>query len=111
MSASCGDSGIEERVGHDDFNFDLGKEIDGVLAAAVNLGMAFLTAKAFHFGDGHAFDAEVVQGILHLIELEGFNDGLNFFHPRVADTNNGEKCVNRILPGVRNFFQKKPSTR
>src|SRR5947207_9939564 len=56
------------------------RSIDGVFAAAVDFGVTFLTAKAFHFGHGHAFNTELGQGFLDLLELERFDDRFQFFH-------------------------------
>src|SRR5438105_13627926 len=64
-------------VGDNDFDFDFGEEIDGVFAAAIDFGVAFLTAEAFDFRDGHAFDAEAGERVFDVFELEGLNDGLN----------------------------------
>src|SRR5438477_6053853 len=51
------DGRIHMLVGQDNFNFDFGKEIYGVLAAAVDLSMAFLPTKSFHFRNGHSLNA------------------------------------------------------
>src|SRR5947207_4140430 len=56
------------------------RSIDGVFAAAVDFGVTFLPAKAFHFGHGHAFNTELGQGFLDLLELERFDDRFQFFH-------------------------------
>jgi hypothetical protein len=42
--------------------------------------MAALPAVAFHFRDGHAFDADVVQRILHLLKLVRLDDAFQQFH-------------------------------
>ena len=39
------DGRLDLRVGQDDFDLDLGQEIHGVFAAAIDLGVAFLAAK------------------------------------------------------------------
>ena len=44
-------------VGHDDLDLHLGHEIDGVLRAAVHLGVPLLPAEAADLGDRHAVDA------------------------------------------------------
>jgi hypothetical protein len=69
-------------VGDDDFDFDFGEEIDGIFAAAIDFGVAFLAAEAFDFGDRHAFNAEAGEGVFDVFEFEGLNDGLNFFHAK-----------------------------
>src|SRR5713226_8956180 len=67
-------------VRQDQFDFDLGQEIDGVFAAAVDLGMTLLATETLDFTHGHALDPRRAQGILHFFQLERFNDGFNFFH-------------------------------
>src|SRR2546425_12305432 len=39
--------GVNLAIGKDQFDFDFGKEIHGVLAAPVNLGVTFLTTEPF----------------------------------------------------------------
>jgi hypothetical protein len=67
-------------VGQDEFEFDLGEEVHGVFAAAIDFRVTFLPAEAFDFGDRHAFDANFAQGVFDLFKLEGFDDGFNFLH-------------------------------
>ena len=67
-------------VGDDQFDFDLGQEIHGVFAAAIDFGVALLAAEAFDLGDGHAFDADFAEGVLHFFEFEWFDDGFDFLH-------------------------------
>ena len=74
-----GDAG-DEVVGEDDLDFDLWLEIDGVFAAAVDFGVAFLAAETFDFGDGHAVDGELGEGVFYVFEFEGFDDGFDLFH-------------------------------
>jgi hypothetical protein len=42
--------------------------------------MALLAAKTLGFCNGDALDANGLKGFLHLIELEGLNNGFDFFH-------------------------------
>jgi hypothetical protein len=42
--------------------------------------VAFLAAKALDLADGHAFDADFVQCIFYVIQLEWLDDGFDFFH-------------------------------
>jgi hypothetical protein len=42
--------------------------------------VAFLPAKAPDFTHSHSFDPERGQRLAHLLELEGFDYGLEFFH-------------------------------
>ena len=63
------------RLGRDHhFEFDLGQQIHVVFLAAIDLFVAFLPAVAANFGDGHAVDADLLQGGLDLLQLERLND-------------------------------------
>ena len=64
----------------DEFELDLGQEVHGVFAAAVDFGVALLAAEALDFGDGHALDADFAEGVFDFFELEGLDDGFNFLH-------------------------------
>src|SRR4051812_14959337 len=52
----------------------LGEEIDHVLGAAVELGVALLPAEAFDLGDGDALHPDRRQRFADLVELEGLDD-------------------------------------
>ena len=67
-------------VGQDDFDLHLRQEINGVLAAPIDFGVALLPAKTLDLGDGHALQAEFVQGVLDVVQFERFDDGFNFLH-------------------------------
>ena len=75
---------IHDAVGNDDFDFDLGEEINDIFGAAIKLGMALLPSKAFRFGDGDAGHSRFVKRFFHFIELEWLDNRLNFFHRRVS---------------------------
>lgn len=67
-------SGVFDRIDHfvgnlvlaGDLNADLWKEVDLVLAAAVELCVALLSAETFHFAYGHAQGAEFGERVLHI---------------------------------------------
>src|SRR5438045_2468625 len=61
---------VDHLIGEDDFDFHFREKIDGVFAAAINFGVAFLAAEAFHFRHGHALNAELGQVFLHSFEFE-----------------------------------------
>src|SRR2546427_700156 len=75
-----GHSRLDAVVGEHELQFDFGKEIHGVFAAAVDLRVALLAAESFDLGDGHAFDADFTEGVFHLFEFEWFDDRFDFFH-------------------------------
>src|SRR6185369_17340001 len=56
------------------------QEIDHILRAAIQLGVALLPAKALGLGHGDALEADFVQRFLHLVELERLDDRFDFFH-------------------------------
>ena len=58
----------------------LGKEIDDVLRATVQLGVASLSAETLHLGHGDALDADAAQRFLHFVELERLDDRFDLFH-------------------------------
>src|SRR5262245_8376781 len=71
---------VDEVVGDDDLDLDLGQEVDGVLRAAIQLGVALLAPEAPHLGDGHPDDADLGERLLHVVELEGLDDRLDLLH-------------------------------
>jgi hypothetical protein len=42
--------------------------------------MSLLSAEAFGFRDGDPLYADFVEGFLHFVQLEGFDDRLDFLH-------------------------------
>src|SRR5260221_4330702 len=74
------DGALDQRVLHDDLDLHLGQEIDDVFGAAIELGVALLPAEPLRLGDRDALDADLVQGFLHLVELERLDDGFDLFH-------------------------------
>jgi hypothetical protein len=75
---------LDQGVGQNDFQFDLGQQIRAVFAASVILGAAFLPPETFDFTDGHSSDAYVGQGIADFIEFEWFYNRFDFFHTLFA---------------------------
>jgi len=63
-----------------DFEFNLWKEIHGVLRAAINLAVSLLPAKSFYFAQSHSFDARGHQGFSHWLGFKWFNNRLDFLH-------------------------------
>ncbi len=70
-----GDDPVDVSGGNGGFNLDLWQEVYGVFGATVDLGVTLLAAVTFDFGDGHALNAKVGQGLPDLLQLEGFDDG------------------------------------
>ncbi len=61
-------------------SFTFGQKVDDVLGAAIELGMALLPAEAFGFEHRDALQADLVEGVLHLIQLEGLDDRFDLLH-------------------------------
>src|SRR5207249_2996080 len=57
-----------------------GQEIDDVLGAPVELGVALLPAEALHLRDGQPLHSRPRESVLHLVELEGLDDRLDLLH-------------------------------
>src|SRR5574343_1953988 len=91
------DDGVDGGFGgfslDDDFDLDLGQEVDDVFGAAIQFSMALLTAKTLDFGDGQAADTDFRQRLAYLVELERLDDGVDFFH--------GYPLLNCLLKFVR----------
>ena len=74
------DNLLSHIVRGENFQFHFRQKIDRVFGAAVKLGMAFLAAEAFHLGDGEAGNADLVQRVLHVVELERLDDRFDLLH-------------------------------
>src|SRR5688572_488588 len=69
----------------DELDLDLGEKIHDVFGAAVQLGMALLPAEALDLEHGHPVDAQARDRVFHFVQLEGFDDGFDFFHPSTPE--------------------------
>ena len=49
-------------------------------APAIELGMSLLAAEALDLGDGDAGHPDVVQRVLHVVELERLDDRFDLLH-------------------------------
>jgi hypothetical protein len=58
----------------------LPQEVDHVLGAAVQFGMALLAPEALHFRHRQAGHVNVGQGLAHFIQLERLDHAGNLFH-------------------------------
>src|SRR5476649_401538 len=88
---SRGADGLDGLFDHlvldDQLDLHLGQEIHDILGAPVKLGMAFLTAEALGLEHGDAFEADLIEGVLHFIELEGLDDRFDLLHlPAILQT-------------------------
>ena len=64
----------------DKFHFEFRQKIDGIFAAALNLGMPLLSAESFYFRNGHSLDPELMEPILHFLEFERLDNGFDLLH-------------------------------
>src|SRR5262249_29092248 len=74
------DGFVDHIVGQHNLDFDLGKKVHHVLGSAVELGVTLLAAEALGLGHRDTLQPYLLQRLLHFVELEGFDDGLDFFH-------------------------------
>ena len=56
------------------------EKIDHILRSPVELGVPLLATEALYLRHGDPLDADVVQSLLDLIELEGLDNGLDLLH-------------------------------
>src|SRR5690606_21708995 len=76
------DDVVHGRVVHEDLQPRFRYQVDGVLGAPIDLGMALLAAVAAGLGHRHAVDAEPLQGRPHLVQLERFDHRCDELHDR-----------------------------
>src|SRR3984957_7197360 len=74
------DGFLDHVVAEHDLDLHLGEKIDDVFGAAVKLGVAFLAPEPLGFSHGYSLQTDFLERLLHLIELERFDHGLDFFH-------------------------------
>ena len=74
------DRALEQRIFDHHLELYLGQKIDDVFGAAIQFGMALLAPKALRLDHRDALDADLVQRILHLVELEGLDNRFDLFH-------------------------------
>src|SRR3974390_2295183 len=67
-------------VAEHNLDLPLGKEIKDVFGPAVKLGMALLASEASRFGHGDPLQSDLLQRLLHFIELERLDDRFDLFH-------------------------------
>src|SRR5476651_1580126 len=65
---------LDHLVLDDQLDLHLGQEVHDVLGAAIELGMALLAAEALGLEHSDALEADLVERVLHFIELKGLDD-------------------------------------
>ncbi len=71
---------VHQLVGHHDLELHLGHEVDDVCGATVDLLLSTGAPEPFDLGDGHSLDADLGEGVFHLVELERLDDGFDLLH-------------------------------
>ena len=74
------DGFFDHVVAKHNLDFHLGEKIHDVFGAAIKLGVALLPAETLGLGHGDALQPNLLQSLLHLVELEGFDNGLDLLH-------------------------------
>src|ERR1700739_4561065 len=85
------DGALDQRLFHDDLDLHLRQKVDYILGAPIQFGMAFLPAETFGLGDGDALDSDFVKRLLHLVELEGFDNRLDLLHQILISIRRGTR--------------------
>src|SRR5260370_8969903 len=94
---------LDEVLGQHHFDFYFWKQVYFVFAAAVGFRMALLPPVTAHLGNGHALDADLMQGLLHPFEARRLDDRFNP-QPRLLSPciiNLGRFDLHSISPGAR----------
>src|SRR6266850_8183913 len=79
-AADCLDRLLDHLILDDELDLHLGQEVDHVLGAAIQLGMALLPAETLHLGHGQAGDPDLRERFAHLVELERLHDRFDLLH-------------------------------
>src|SRR6516165_601972 len=74
------DRALDQRLLHHDLDLHLRQKIDNVLGPAIELGVSLLPSETLGLGDSDSLDADFVKRLLHLVQLEGFDNRLDFLH-------------------------------
>src|SRR5436190_20486445 len=74
------DRALDLVVRDHDLDLHLRQEIDHVLGAAIELGVALLAAEPLHLGDRESGDPDFGQRFAHFVELERFDDRFDLLH-------------------------------
>src|SRR5260370_19995953 len=71
---------LDHLVLDDQLDLHFGQEVDDVFGTAIELGVAFLPAEALGLQDGDPLQSDLIECVLHLIELEGLDDRFDLLH-------------------------------
>src|SRR3972149_6735844 len=99
------DRGIDHALGDDDLDLHLREEVDDVLGAAIQLGVALLPAEPLDLRDREAGHPHLGERLAHLVELEWLDHRFDLLHgrhsgdPGAASIANGRVAAS-ASPGV-----------
>src|SRR5262249_28488854 len=82
----------------DDLNLHLRQEVNNVFGALVELCVATLAAKPLDLHRGQPVDPHLGKSVLHLVQLERLDDGLNLLHPWAPGLSVARATANRLNP-------------
>src|SRR5690348_6282370 len=71
---------LDHLILDDQLDLHLGQEVDDVFGAAIKLGVALLPSEALGLQDGDAFQADLVQRVFDLVQLERLDDRFDLLH-------------------------------
>src|ERR1700704_466667 len=71
---------LDHLVLEDQLDLHLRQEVDHIFGAAIELGVSLLPSEALGFQDGNSLQSDLIEGVLHLIELEGLDDRFDLLH-------------------------------
>src|SRR5690242_9143570 len=71
---------LDHLIFDDQFDLYLGQEVDNILSAAIELGMTLLPAEPFGLQHGDALQADLIECVFDLVELEGLDDRFDLLH-------------------------------
>src|SRR5256884_2320213 len=74
------DGFLDHVIAEHNLDLHLGEKIDNVFGPAIKLGVAFLPSKPLGFGDGDPLQSDLLQRLLHFVELEGLDHRLDLLH-------------------------------
>src|SRR6185295_1655963 len=83
---------VDHRGRNHHLDLDLRQEVHGVFGAPINFRVALLPPVSLHLGHGHALQAELSEGLAHLIELEWLYDRHHQLHLSNPSMFTAAKC-------------------
>jgi len=74
------DGFLDHVIAEHNLDLHFGEEIHDVFGSAIKLGMSLLPAETLGFSDRDALQPDLLQRLLHLVELEGLDYRLDLLH-------------------------------